>query len=74
MPKAENTLIAAVLKRVFCYAQKVWLFFYPLVALENSPTETSVVHFLLKSQHFPTAIKWRYFRNAIKSHRILQTL
>lgn len=57
MPKAENTLIAAVLKRVFCYAQKVWLFFYPLVALENSPTETSVVHFLLKSQHFPTAIK-----------------
>lgn len=27
MPKAENTLIAAVLKRVFCYAQKVCVCF-----------------------------------------------
>lgn len=31
--------------------------FYPSVTLEYSPIETSVVHFSLKPQHFPTAIK-----------------
>lgn len=66
MPKAENTEFSAMLGKFGCV-------FYPSVALENSPTETSVVHSSLKSQHFPTAIKWRYFTNAIKSHRILQT-
>lgn len=50
MPKAENTEFPAMLGKFGCV-------FYPSVALENSPTETSVVHSSLKSQHFPTAIK-----------------
>lgn len=70
MPKAGNALIAAILKRVFLLCPESLGVFHPSVALENSPTETSVSPFFTESTVLPNCHKMTLF---YKHHKIAQS-
>lgn len=60
IPKAENTL-SAVLKRVFCYAQKVWLVLLSLSGIGKFTHWNQCCPFFIEIPAFPNCHKMTLF-------------
>lgn len=70
MPTAGNALIATILRSVFLLCPESFGVFHPSVALENSPTETSVSPFFTESTVLPNCHKMTLF---YKHHKIARS-